>query len=106
MKCAWLNVVLCLLLVFSHSFTFGNDADIERYFQLKIMEMSQFWSEGKIKEGTVVAASKSEAGAQLKDEDLSPLFVKKVNCMVTTGAVIPRDNCFNFKRNQWKTDLL
>ncbi|MBN1262897.1 MAG: type II secretion system F family protein [Candidatus Pacebacteria bacterium] len=33
---------------------------------------------GKIKEGVLVAASKKEAGAQLKADQLSPLFVKEV----------------------------
>lgn len=33
---------------------------------------------GEIKEGVVVAASKSEAGGQLKGDGLSPLFVKEI----------------------------
>lgn len=33
---------------------------------------------GRIKKGTIVAASKSEAGRELRDEGFSPLFVKEI----------------------------
>jgi type IV pilus assembly protein PilC len=41
--------------------------------------------DGEVKEGVLVAASKKEAGEQLKNQQLSPLFVQKVDEQKKTG---------------------
>lgn len=46
--------------------------------------------EGKVKKGVMIAASKSEAGNQLRKDGLSPLFVKEVSSSKKFSLLAPR----------------